>query len=130
MPQATDLVIKNAAAVDKTFTLYSPAAGDSSLATWKLKEGTIGTVFPALTMLARSSGGTDRNVSIKLRVPSSYEDSVTGLTNVGSAFEMNVTVSVPGNYPEAKKDDAVAFASNLMGLAFTKAVIRDALSAT
>ncbi len=130
MPQATDLTIKNAAAADKVFTLYAPAAGDSSLATWKLKEGTIGTVFPVITALAKSSGGTDRNVSFKLRVPSSYSDAVTGLTNVGSAYEMNVTVSVPGNYPEAKKDDAVAFSANFMNLAFTKAMMRDALSAT
>lgn len=32
MPQATDLVIKNAAGTDKTFTLITPAAGYGSLA--------------------------------------------------------------------------------------------------
>lgn len=54
MPQATDLVINNGAGtpVAKTFTLMAPAAGDNSLASWALKEGTISSVFPKITALA------------------------------------------------------------------------------
>ena len=47
MPQAIDIVIYNGAStpVEKTFTLIAPAAGDGSYANWRLKEGTIASVF-------------------------------------------------------------------------------------
>ena len=132
MPQATDLVINNGAStpVAKTFTLMAPAAGDNSLATWKLKEGTISSVFPLITALARQTGNQSRTAQIKLRVPSSYTDTVTGLTKVGSAFEANVSVSVPDDFPEALKSDAVAFTANLVNAALIKSMMRDASPAT
>ena len=132
MPQATDLVINNGAGtpVAKTFALMAPAAGDNSLATWKLKEGTISSVFPQITALARQTGNQSRTAQIKLRVPSSYTDSVTGLTKVGSAFEANVSVSVPDDFPEALKNDAVAFTANLINATLIKSMMRDASPAT
>ena len=129
MPQATNLVVKNAASVDKTFTLITPAAGDGGVAEWALKEGTISSVFPRVTASAHATP-RGRNCAIKLRIPSSFTDSVTGLTNVGSAFEVNVKVAVPGDFPEALKDDCVAFATNAVATALLKAVIRDAIPAT
>jgi hypothetical protein len=125
MPQATDLVLKNGAAVDKTFTLYAPAAGDQSVATWKLKEGTIASVFPLITTSARSTGNASRKSEGKLRLPSSYTDTVTGLTKVGSAFEFNFSASVPDDFPEALKNDATAFAKNLIAHALIQAMMRD-----
>jgi len=130
MPQAADLVLKNNAAVDKTFSLYAPSAGDSSLAIWKLKEGTIASVFPTITAQARQTGNSSRTVQLKLRLPSSYTDTVTGLTRVGSAFEANIQCSVPDDFPEAIKNDAVAFTANLVANTLVKAMIRDALPAT
>lgn len=130
MPQATDLVIKNNAAVDKTFTLLSPAAGDNALASWALKEGSISSVFPKITALARPTGNAARRVQIKLRIPSSYTDTVTGLTQVSSAFEADIYATVPDNYPEALKNDAVAFTKNLVATTLAQAMIRDGLSAT
>lgn len=130
MPQAQDLVIKNYAAVDKTFTLLSPAAGDNSLASWALKEGTISSVFPKITALARPTGNKSRRVQIKFKLPSSYTDTVTGLTKVSSAFECDVYASVPDDFPEALKNDAVAFTCNMVNAAMVKAMIRDGLSAT
>lgn len=132
MPQAADITINNGAGtpVAKTFTLMAPAAGDNALAQWKLKEGTISSVFPAITCLARPTGNQSRRCQIKLRVPSSYTDSVTGLTRVGSAFEADIYATVPDDFPEALKNDAVAFTSNLINTALMKAVIRDALPTT
>lgn len=132
MPQAADIVINNGAGtpVAKTFTLISPAAGDGSFANWRLKEGAISSVFPAIAMSARANGNNARKANIKLRIPSSYTDTVTGLTKVGSAFDMNVDVTVPDDFPEALKNDAVAFATNLMTNAIAKAVVRDAVPAT
>lgn len=132
MPQAQDLVVKNGAStpVDKTFTLISPAAGDNSLAQWALKEGSISAVFPTFTAMARKTGNQSRQLRIKLRLPSSYTDSVTGLTQVGTGAEMNVTYAIPDTFPEALKGDFVAFSANLLNHAMVKAMIRDAYSAT
>jgi hypothetical protein len=95
-----------------------------------LKEGTIASVFPQITSSARSTGNQSRLVQGKLRLPSSYTDSVTGLTKVGSAFEFNFTVTVPDDFPEALKADATAFTKNLMANALIQAMIRDAVPAT
>lgn len=132
MPQATDLVIPNGAGtpVNKTFSLISPAAGDGGIAEWALKEGTISAVFPRLTASAQKTQNSSRNLKIKMRLPSSYADAVTGLTNVGSAAELNCTVSVPNNFPETLKADFVAFSTNLFQQALIKAMMRDAIPAT
>lgn len=132
MPQAQDIIINNGAQtpVAKTFTLISPAAGDGSYANWRLKEGTISTIFPRIAIAARANGNRARKANIKLQIPSSYTDSVTGLTKVGSSFDFSVDVTVPDDFPEGLKNDAVAFATNLMASAIVKAVIRDAVPAT
>lgn len=130
MPAAVDLVLNNAAAVAKTFALQVPAAGDGSIAKWALKEGTIASVFPIVTASARQTGNSSRLMQGKLRIPSSYTDTVTGLTKVGSGFEFNFTATVPEDYPEALKNDAIAFAKNLIANAVMQACIRDALPAT
>lgn len=132
MPQATDITINNGAAtpVAKTFSLYSPAAGDGSWAQWRLKEGTIASVFPRIAALARQTPNKARTVQTKLQIPSSYTDAVTGLTKVGSTFDAEVRVTVPDDFPENLKNDASAFLSNLVNHALIKAMNRDALPAT
>lgn len=128
MPQATDLVIKNGSNVDKTFVLISPSAGDGSIAEWALKEGAISSVFPRLTFGAQKVA-KGRNAKLKLKVPSSYNDAVTGLTNVGSAAEFNATYSLPADFPENKKDDYIAFVVGAVQSALLKACGRDAVNA-
>lgn len=133
MPQATDLVVKNGAAtpVDKTFTLLAPASGNGGVAEWALKEGTIASVFPRFTASAQpNSNSRSRNTKMKLRIPSSYTDAATGLTQVASAFEVNITAVVPDDFPESLKADAVAFTTNLINTALVKAMVRDGVPAT
>lgn len=135
MPQATNLVIKDGASVDKTFELLSPAAGYDSVAEWALKEGTISAVFPRFTAMARNAKrapgrAQSKMVQLKLRVPSSFTDSVTGLTNVGSAYEFNGTVSIPADFPEARKADATAFTKNVIAHAVIMAMMTDGSAAT
>lgn len=131
MPQATQtLVIKNAAGVDKTFTLISPAAGDGGIMEYALKEGTISSVFPKLTASATKSGNRSRKLKTKFILPSSWTDTVTGLTNVGSRAEFNGDVSVPDDFPESLKDDFVALATNAFRTALLQAMIRDAVPGT
>jgi hypothetical protein len=66
----------------------------------------------------------------KLQIPSSYTDSVTGLTKVGSGWEFDFSASVPNDFPEALKADAVAFAKNLIAHALIQEMIRDGQPAT
>lgn len=133
MPQAQDLVVKNGAVspVDKTFTLISPAAGDGGVARWALKEGAISAVFPSFTAMSdRVTRSGTRKLQMKFQLPSSYTESVTGLTVVGSRAEINFDVRVPQDFPEALKNDFVAFATNLVGTVLIKSMIRDAVPAT
>lgn len=133
MPIAADLVVNNGAStpMSKTFTLLAPASGNGGIAEWALKEGTISTIFPKFTASANvNNSSSSRNVKLKFRLPSSYTDSVTGLTSVSSSFEGNVSVTVPNDFPESLKNDAVAFFTNLLSTTLVKAMIRDGLSAT
>lgn len=128
--QATDIVVKNGTDVDKTFKLINPAAGLGGIATWNLKEGSISAVFPALTLSATKNGNGVRTVQLKLSLPSSYTDTVSGLTNVGTRAEAHVTVKMPDTFPEALKDDFVAFVANTVNDTLIKACLRDAEPAT
>lgn len=107
MPGQTNLTVADGDAVSKTFTAITPAAGDGGVALWQLREGTISAVFPALTAVSNTSK-IGRSLKVKLKVPSSFTDSVTGLTNVDGHCEMSATFMVPENYPEARKDHFVA----------------------
>lgn len=129
MPAATNLVIKNAAGTDKTFTLINPAAGDGGLATWALKEGSISSVFPTITALARKTP-TGRTLRVKIRLPSSFTDAVTGLTNVGSHAEFNGSWTIPDNFPVALKPDQVAFVKNAIAATLLQSMAEDATPAT
>lgn len=131
MPQAANIVIDNGAGtpVPKTFELQAPAAGDGSYANWRLKEGAIPLAFPRIAVMARQGGGS-RKANVKFQMPSSYVDSVTGQTTVGPAFDFDVNVTVPDAFPEALRNDAAAFATNMIADVIIKAVIRDAWPTT
>lgn len=130
MPQATNLTIKNAAGVDKTFTLLTPASGYGSLAEWALKEGATSVVYPTLSLAAHKTKNRSRKVAVKSRKPAAYTSVATGLPVVTSVFEVNVTVSVPDDFPDDQKDDAVAYATNALRTALVMACMRDGLPGT
>lgn len=130
MPQATNLTIKNAASVDKTFTLLTPASGYNSLAEWALKEGATSVVYPTLSLAAHKTKNRSRKVAVKCRKPATYTSVATGLPVVSSVLEVNVTVSVPDDYPDDQKDDAIAYATNALRTTLIMACMRDGLPAT
>lgn len=140
---ATDLSLKDAAGTARTFTLLTPASGYGQIAEWAYKVGPIATVFPRLTAMARNvvnsqrarmSGGRqaaqEKVVSLKLVVPSSYMDTVTGLTNVGSAMEFASNVRIPADFPEDKKADAVSFYKEAVAAALIQAMFKDGTPAS
>lgn len=130
MPSATNLVVKNAANVDKTFSLLSPAAGDGGFASWALKEGALVGSFPQFTAgSTKTSKG--RQLKTKLTIPVSYVDTVTSQTIItNDRFEVNVSVAIPDGVPESVRDDCAAYAVNTLGTALIKSMIRDGLPAT
>lgn len=130
MPQATDLTIKNAANVDKTFTLISPAAGDGSVAEWALKEGTIPSIFPRLTHEAHRTNNASRKATSKFVIPSSYTEVATGLTKVNNRAEVNVSVSIPDDFPVALRPDLAVMTKNIIATTLWQAMMQDATSAT
>lgn len=130
MPQATNLVVKNATNVDTTFTLLTPAAGYGGIAEWANKVGATSTVYPSFTMAATKTQSRSRKVTVKVNVPASYTSVTTGLPVVSSTMVFHGTLTVPDDYPDNQKDDAVAYLANLLGTTLVKACLRDALPAT
>jgi len=130
MPQAANIIVKNAANVDKTFTLVAPAAGDGGIAEWALKEGAISGAFPKLTISSARTGNRSRKLTIKIRVPSSYVDPATTLTVVGPVVDFNAQITVPDDFPETAKADHVAYISGLVASALVKSLMTDAYPAT
>lgn len=129
MPQATNLVVKNNAGTDKTFTLMTPAAGDGGLALWYLKDGPVTAAFPVITMSANKTGDQRRRVTVKTKIPSVYTNA-SGQPVIGRPFDANLSVTVPDDFPEADKDDAVAYVTNLLNTTLIKSCLRDGYSAT
>lgn len=123
---ATDLTVKNKAGLDKIFKLLSPSAGLGAIATWFLREGPISSVFPSLTTSAnRNPKSRIDTAQVKFKLPSSYTDSVTGLTNVGSHAEMTVNVRIPQDFPEALRDDFETLSLNLLSTDMVRDLIRN-----
>lgn len=130
MPQAQNIVVKNAANADKTFTLISPAAGYGSLAEWKLKAGAIVGAFPSLTLLARKTSNRSQVAQVKFNMPYSYVDTTTSRTHIGVSAQMNATFSMPDDFPEAERDDFAAYCGNIVKNAIITASLRDGHPAT
>lgn len=130
MPSAANLTVNNASAVSKTFTLLTPAPGYGTAAEWALREGATSVVYPTFTLAAHKTSNRSRKVAVKTRIPAVYTSVATGLPVVSSNFEFNGTISVPDDFPDSQKDDAVAFAVNVLNTALVKSCLRDGLPAT
>lgn len=130
MPQATDLIVKDAVGTDRTFTLLSPASGRGGIAEWALKIGATAVVWPTITLASSRTSKQASRDTTKVRVPATYNDVVTGLPVVSSAIESNLSVTVPDNFPDDQKDDAIAYTLNAFQTALLKACYRDGLPAT
>lgn len=130
MPQAANLTVKNAANVDKTFTLLSPAPGYGAPAEWALREGATSVVYPSFSLAASKTQNRSRKVAVKVRVPAVYVSVATGLPVVSSSMEFNGTLSVPDDFPDAQKDDGIAYTTNILTTVLVKSCMRDGLPAT
>lgn len=131
MPTATNIVVKDAALVDRTFELATPAAGDGAWALWVYKKGDFAVAFPKI--LARAypnSGKTARKVEVRFKLPQSFVDSTSGLPTVTSVFDGVPNVTIPDMMSELNKPDAVAFLANAVSHALIKAMLSSGQPAT
>nr|QDH91406.1 MAG: hypothetical protein H1Rhizo25885e4861_000002 [Leviviridae sp.] len=132
MPQAVNITVKNGAAtpVDKVYELLTPAASDGSSALWALKEGANSKTFNTVEASSRRNAARDaQKLSMTYAYPSTYVDAASTLTLVKNRAVVNISVTIPDDFPEAKKDDLVAFTANLTSATLVKAMIRDARAA-
>lgn len=125
MPQIANITVKNAALVDKTFTVLTPAGGDGGVARFAIREGTAPAAFPVASVVARATTNGSRKTTVKVNVPQSYVDPVSGLVKKGPAFEMNVDASMPDSYPESMRDDAVAYGVNFLASTLMRDTLRN-----
>lgn len=115
MPQAANIVVNNAAAVAKTFTLLNPSAGLNSEARWALKEGSNASVFPRMSAVLRADSSVKGTAGVfKISMPQSYTDTTTGLVKRGSAAEFVMTNKIPDDWPESLKADWKAYIKNTL----------------
>lgn len=129
MPQATNITVKNASNVDKTFTLLTPAAGDQGVAQWALKEGASMITFPQLSVVTQRKPSS-RSIRVKFFVPVISTDTITGVDSVRNRAEANLSLAIPLDFPESNKDDLVAYLTNLLSSSLMKSALRDALPLT
>lgn len=131
MPQATDLSLKNAAGVAKTFALAAPAAGTQP-GVWFLREGGSQAGFPSLENSARRSGttGNNRRVQLSLVVPVMGVNPSTGNPTRISAMTIKVDAVVPELVPDATRDDAIAYIGSALADTLVKSSIKTGYALT
>lgn len=116
--------------VAKTYELLTPAASDGSSALWALKEGANSKTFNTVEASSRKNAKRDaQKLSLTYTFPATYVDAASSLTLVLDKAVVNLTVTIPDDFPEAKKDDLVAFTANITNHALVKSMIRDARAA-
>lgn len=129
MPQATDLTLKNAADVDKTFALAAPASGNAP-AVWFLREGANQSVFPKVEISSdRIVKGEGRKVKATVRVPTPVIDS-NGVTRSSGEYLVNIDGTVPALVPDGVRDDAIAYVASLVAAALFQDILKTGYSAT
>lgn len=112
MPQAANLVLKDAAGVDKTFVLAQPASGNSP-AIWYLQEGANKTVWPKIeASSAKAGSGNARKVKWTLTVPEAAVDA-QGVTRPSAKQFSTMDHTTPDLVSAGVTLDAVAFQKNL-----------------
>lgn len=131
MPSAENFTLTKADnTTNVVFTLVNPSSGMGSIAEWVNKVGTIAGVFLKLTTSARTTGNNSKKMQGKFNFPSSYTDSVTGLTRVGSAAQFNFDSSLPDDFPEALKADYASLCGKIVSQAIINEQIKDGTPAT
>lgn len=116
MPQAADIIVKNAANVDVKFELVTPSGGDGSAAIWQLTSAATSSLArPRAEMISRPNADkTARKVLTSLVVPYAVTDSATGLQRIaGNVTIRNGELTAPRAIPDDVIANAVAYWAGL-----------------
>lgn len=129
MPQAIDLVLKNAAAEEKTFSLASPA-GPGGSAIWYLREGANPSIFPKVECSSSvAAGGSGRKVKLSFNLAAPTVNA-SGATVSSAKMSFNLDVTVPDLVPDAQRDDAIAYVKDLVATALMASVFKTGFAPT
>lgn len=133
MPNITAITAKNAANVDVTFDVVSPAQGDGTPAIWAataLSGVSIGR--PYATLVSRWNASRNaRKVLPALIVPYTVVDPTTGLTKVVAKVEFRGgEMTSPVTVPDTFKNDAVAYWQSLNSSTLWKECFKSGYSAS
>lgn len=117
MPQATNLTINDGQTtpVARTFTLITPGA-DGEFARWRAKLTGFAYSDPTMRFRARVSEGPKpaRKADVQWKIPYSTLNATTGIRDVHSTVEFNGSLTMPDNFPENMRPDAIAYIRNGM----------------
>lgn len=134
MPQAPQtLVVEDANQNGVTYDLITPAAGYGAVAEYASKLGaTVRGAYKRFTILVRDSKGpkASKITQIKATMPFMRTDLLSGTELVAGRAEMNITVTIPADFPVSKLNDFVVTSQNLLKTALVTAVIVDGGPAT
>lgn len=120
MPQATDIVIKNGSAVDKTFGLATPAGSPGVPGQWFLREGANPSVHARILISSKKlTTGAGQKLSITLSVPSPVTNG-EGVVKSAANMVFNIDAAVPDFVPDGVRDDAIAYVGNLLATNLVK----------
>lgn len=116
MPQASNIIAKNAANENVTFDLVTASAGDNSPARYQLTAAAnVALGRPTFEIMARPNADRSaRKVMTTLKVPYLVTDSVTGLQRVAANVDFrNNEMTAPKSVPDSVIANAVAYWSSL-----------------
>lgn len=134
MPQAPQtLVVKDANLNDVTYDLIAPAAGYGAVAEYASKLGaTVRSAYKRFTILVRDSKGpkASKITQMKVTMPFTRLDLLSNTQIVAGRAEMNITVTLPADYPVDDIPNFVAHAQNLLQTTLVTAVLTDGGPAT
>lgn len=126
MAAITNLVIKNAALVDKTFAIQSGQQGNTLPASWLEKTSEYFAGYVKLTSLLRRAPKASKHiVSLKLAMPKLAIVGIAGngsqpSPSASSVGYATVEFHIPDNFGATERADLVAYAANALTFALVK----------
>lgn len=128
MHQMANIVVKNAANQDVTYTALTPSAGDQTLATWRALGSAVPLMAPALSVKTTYNQARNaRRVTINGVFP--VVSSVGGVDTVTAKRPFTLETTVPLNISVAAATDQATIMANLFKNALLQEILSDGYNA-
>lgn len=128
MPQATNIVVKNAANTDVTFAVLAPAAGDNSSAVFRHESAANRDLRSTLAIRSRGGNAGVRRVEGTVSVP--VVRAVDGVDTKKGNIPVDFSIAVPNIVTDDEIEDAVVVATNLIASALIRSCMQSGYAPT